>query len=1003
MIAFKGGARSSSGSRSGSGKSFRGLAAYLTQGHRESQNPERVEWTSTRNLDNIEDPTAAAKIMRAHAEQNPRVERPVYHFGLSLAEGEHLTPEQWNAAIDRVLDRMGLSAHQVLVVAHGDTDFEHVHVVVNRVGEDGRAWNARRDMVKANEALHEIEREHGLRRTGRRELPPPELSPPAYQEARRTGMQPLADRVREEAGPDLARATSWRDLDEQLASNGFRLESAERGSGVVVSDGVRHASLSHIDRELSGPKLAERFGETFREYRAHDPEPPAVQAPSGVTGAEALPGRSLGQRASALVERVNATRATFTEADLRRAAFYQPDSAALVREALKPERVVDLGREIGGATRYTTHRYLEAEAYLYSAAERLGKRNRLRLEESRVARTIERSPTRLSDEQRAAVLHATTDADLAQVVGRAGAGKTTAARVIAEAYRDQGYEVRGAALAGKAAEGLEREAGIPSRTLASLERAWAEGRERLDKRTVLVVDEAGMLDTRQLARVLHQADQGDAKVVLLGDPDQLKAIGPGDAYRGLLERHECANLETVRRQAEPWQRAASEDLAAGRVSAALDSYDVMGRLHWTGDRASARAELVSRYLEDRRERPEGGQLIVAYRNADVQLLNEAVRSERQARGELGPGVTLRGAEYAAGDRVVFLKNDHSGREVANLDRGEALAGVKNGTLGTIERAEEHRFAVRLDDGRRVAFDPQQYPDIAHGYAVTIHKSQGATVDRVYALADPLMNRNTSYVALTRHREDFHLYADRGTFRHREGLDKVLSRASHKDLAYDYAAADLGRIGERVSLWQERAHTLRRQELSLRDDLNTLDGVPRARRDLDAARVEVEKAAGRIYANPQEATRALLADPKATDRLAAHEAGAYGELRGHARVLLGKDAQRLQAEREIPGLRGALRSHGEAEKRFTRRQGAASKITNDVGEIKALLQRATSTLRQVEALSRGPEQALELAVRHLGHQAARAVTSLLPAPARAPLRLAVRALERVLDIGLDLGR
>src|SRR5262245_12522950 len=190
--------------------------------------------------------------MRAHAEENPRVERPVYHFGLSLSPGEHLTPEQWNSAVDRVLDRLGLAGHQVLVVAHGDTDREHVHVVVNRVGEDGRAWELRQDMRRAYEAVHAIEAEHGLRRTGERALGAPDLPQGAHQEARRTARQPLADRLREEMGPALARATSWRDLDAQLAVRGFRLEHAERGAGVVVSDGVRRASLSHIDRDLSG-------------------------------------------------------------------------------------------------------------------------------------------------------------------------------------------------------------------------------------------------------------------------------------------------------------------------------------------------------------------------------------------------------------------------------------------------------------------------------------------------------------------------------------------------------------------------------------------------------------------------------------------------------------------------------------------------------------------------------------------------------------------------------
>ena len=341
MIAFKGGRISAGGKRSGLGSGFGSLVAYLQNGKAgTTPHPDRVSWVSYRNLDGINDPALAARLMRAHAGENPRVERPVYHVGLSLSPGEHLEPEQWNAAVDRVLARMGLAEHQALVVAHGDTDREHVHVVVNRVHEDGRAWETRQDMVKAYAAVHEIEAAHGVRRTGEPAVSLPNLSPGAHQEARRKGQEPLADRVRGEAGSDLARASSWRELDEHLAARGFRLESASRGSGVVVSDGVRRVSLSHVERELSGPKLAVRFGETFRDYREREPEPPTIQAPRGKAAGQPLPGEQLAERAAALLARITETRATFTEGDLKRAAFYQRDSAALVREALKPEHAL---------------------------------------------------------------------------------------------------------------------------------------------------------------------------------------------------------------------------------------------------------------------------------------------------------------------------------------------------------------------------------------------------------------------------------------------------------------------------------------------------------------------------------------------------------------------------------------------------------------------------------------------------------------------------------------
>src|SRR4051794_8344182 len=104
---------SSGGKRSGLGSGFGSLVSYLKHGKGDSlPNPERVGWVSYRNLDGITDPTLAGRLMRAHAEENPRVERPVYHFGLSLAPGEHLTPEQWDVAVDRLLERLGLAEHQ---------------------------------------------------------------------------------------------------------------------------------------------------------------------------------------------------------------------------------------------------------------------------------------------------------------------------------------------------------------------------------------------------------------------------------------------------------------------------------------------------------------------------------------------------------------------------------------------------------------------------------------------------------------------------------------------------------------------------------------------------------------------------------------------------------------------------------------------------------------------------------------------------------------------------
>jgi hypothetical protein len=997
VIVFKGGARSSKGARTGLGKSFGGLVAYLERGPREHPDLDRVAWSATRNLD-TDNPAEAAQVMRYSASDNPRVEKPVYHFGLSLQEGEHLTREQWEEIGGRVLTRMGLADHQAILIAHHDTDKEHIHIVVNRIGEDGRAWRPYRDMVAAREEVRSVERDYGLGLTGR-EQAPPDLSAGSVREAMRTGVQPLADRVREEAGPVFAQATGWRDLEAGLAELGYRLQPAARGAGLVVTDGIRRASLSHVDRNLSGPKLAARYGETFREYRARHPEPPTVQRVSG-REVEPLTGKTLHQRAEALLERVTATRATFTKADIERAAFHEPRSLALTQRALDSPNLVEVGKDTRGVVRYASRDYLRQEERLFSAAAELASRRGLALDPAAVGRVLDRAP-HLSEEQRVAVLAATTGGDLAQIVGRAGAGKTTAASAIAEAYREAGYEVRGAALAGKAAETLQQETGIRSRTLHSWEDAWVrKGVERLHAGSVLVIDEAGMVDARQLGRMLDYAQQSNAKVILLGDPDQLKPIGPGDAFRGLLEQHSSAHLETIRRQAEPWQREASTHLAGGRVATALDAYEKAGRLHVAETRATARGELLARYVADRAAAPAGGQLVLAYRNDDVRQLNAEIRAARQAAGELGPGVAVSGADYAAGDRVVFLRNDHPGREVGNLERGGSAVGVKNGTLATLESVAPDRFVGRLDDGRRVAWNPEQYDRIAHGYAVTVHKSQGATVDRTYVLADPMMNRNASYVALTRHRQGVEVYTDRATFATREHLDCALSRAPGKDLARDYAVAALGRNAARIVPLQKRQAELHEAIQEIGAARRILETAADEERRLARARSSLDAAAARVYADPGQAIDRLLSSTGPAP------AEAYGELHGRGGGRFRRpDAARQAAEQAIPELRAELRSYRTAASIAAQARERAARTGLDPQQLEIRTHKLNQALRRVEQAMKAPTKALEAVVRDVGTRAARHALSVLPRAFELSISLAMRAVERVLDRdrGYELSR
>jgi hypothetical protein len=351
--------------------------------------------------------------------------------------------------------------------------------------------------------------------------------------------------------------------------------------------------------------------------------------------------------------------------------------------------------------------------------------------------------------------------------------------VAREVWEASGFEVRGVALSGIAAENLESGSGIASRTIASMEHGWKNGRDMLTSRDVLVIDEAGMVGTRQLERVLSHAAEAGAKVVLVGDPQQLQSIEAGAAFRSIHERHGGAEIGEVRRQREDWQRDATRDLATGRTGAAIHAYDGHGMVHEAQTREQARDDLIDRWDRQRQAAPDSSRIILTHTNAEVRELNEAARDRMRAAGDLGEDVRVmveRGARsFAAGDRVMFLQNE----------RG---LGVKNGTRGTIEQVSTQSMTVQTDDGRSISFELKDYNRIDHGYAATIHKAQGMTVDRTHVLATPGMDAHGSYVALSRHRDGIDLHYGRDDFAGQDKLINTLSRDRAKDMATDYDPA-----------------------------------------------------------------------------------------------------------------------------------------------------------------------------------------------------------------------
>lgn len=479
--------------------------------------------------------------------------------------------------------------------------------------------------------------------------------------------------------------------------------------------------------------------------------------------------------------------ATFTLHDLARFAFRHSDGkdqfdAVMARVRGAPE-LVALGSDGKGQARFTSTQMIAVEEQLGRSASMLATSARHDVAERNRHAALVGAATRgmvLSGEQRDAFDHVTGASGLASVIGYAGSGKSAMLGVARDAWEREGYSVRGASLSGIAAENLEAGSGIASRTIAALEYQWSQGREQLTDRDVLVIDEAGLTGTRQMERVLSAAREAGAKVVLVGDPEQLQAIEAGAAFRLLAEAHGAVEITEVRRQRDDWQRRATRALATGRTGEAINAYGDKGMVHSAETREAARAELVAGWDQARTSEPDKSRIILTHSNAEVRDLNEAAREKLRKHGELGGDVEVkaeRGArQFASGDRMMFLRNE----------RG---LGVKNGTLGTVEAVSAGHMTVRTDAGRSVAFDFKDYAYIDHGYAATFHKSQGVTVDQAHVLATPGMDRHSAYVGLTRHRDAVQLHYGRDDFADQGRLVSTLSRERTKDMASDYPLAD----------------------------------------------------------------------------------------------------------------------------------------------------------------------------------------------------------------------
>ncbi|MEP7457563.1 Ti-type conjugative transfer relaxase TraA [Phyllobacterium sp. SB3] len=500
------------------------------------------------------------------------------------------------------------------------------------------------------------------------------------------------------------------------------------------------------------------------------------------------------KRPQIVLDLLSGERSVFDERDIAKvlhryiddADTFRKVMAAILdsRELLRIDRdAVDLATGERIRARYTTRQLIRLEAGMAKRSMWLYEQDSHGVKKQVLQAAFARHQ-HLSAEQRTAIGHVTGNARIAAVVGRAGAGKTTMMKAAREVWEAAGYRVVGGALAGKAAEGLEKEAGIRSRTLASWELRWREGRDTLDERSVFVLDEAGMVASKQMTILLEAVVRSGARFVLVGDPEQLQPIEAGAPFRAIVNRIGYAELETIYRQREDWMRTASLALARGRVAEAVQTYEDRGRVIGESLKTGAVTRLVADWNDE--YDPAKTTLILAHLRRDVRKLNELARDRLVERGIVGQGHAFATADgmrhFDTGDQIVFLKND-------------SILGVRNGMIARVVEAAPGCLVAGIANGdgrRQVRVEQRLYNNVDHGYATTIHKSQGLTVDRVKVLASLSLDRHLTYVAMTRHREDMALYYGSRSFAKAGGPVPVMSRRAAKETTLDYEHNELYR-------------------------------------------------------------------------------------------------------------------------------------------------------------------------------------------------------------------
>ncbi|MDO8775595.1 MAG: MobF family relaxase [Burkholderiaceae bacterium] len=369
-----------------------------------------------------------------------------------------------------------------------------------------------------------------------------------------------------------------------------------------------------------------------------------------------------------------------------------------------------------------------------------------------IARTGQIKGYALNAEQRVAVERLCCEKGGVRVlVGDAGTGKSTTLYAVRESFESVGFVVIGTSTSSKAAAELRNSAAIDSCSLAKLNSDIGIGKVVLDSRTVIVIDEAGMTDSRAMSKIMLSAEEAGATVILVGDHKQLQPVGAGNTFKYIAESIGSTRLEDNQRQRAEWEREAVKDMSKGHAGDALARYVENDRVHVNSTFDKCLDDIAARQIANIDKYGADKTIAIASTNLVVDRINEVVREQLKESGKLHDGVAvevldktkfeLRTIELATDDRVLIGTIDKEG-------------GYMNGDIGTVLSidAKAGSMEVKLDRTGEMTQIQLGKTAVDHAYAITTHKAQGSTYEVATVYLDKITSQEMSYVQTSRARE-----------------------------------------------------------------------------------------------------------------------------------------------------------------------------------------------------------------------------------------------------------